>query len=162
MRSHASSRTTTLPMRRASPGFICRSRISLLRLFKNPIVATRCAIGVPNCAPSLVAVPSASSPRISAPSATILFAAFAVCPSAPASAPSAAASTSSSFALSQAAVPNSVTPNTMVRARNLVKCCLKLPSSDGEEVTLKISLPATRLHNRRWRPHVLRRAPALR
>ncbi|WP_438731939.1 hypothetical protein ACR9YC_02375 [Parasphingorhabdus sp. DH2-15] len=67
MRSHASNRITTLPMRRASPGFICRSRESLLRLFKKPMVATRSAMGVPNC-------PVSASCTVSLP-ATILAAA---------------------------------------------------------------------------------------
>jgi hypothetical protein len=45
--SQAASLSTTLPMRRVSPGFITTSWLRLLRLFNRPSVATRSFIGVP-------------------------------------------------------------------------------------------------------------------
>jgi hypothetical protein len=46
VRSQAESRTMASPIRRDSPGFISRSRVSPFRLLRNEMVATRSAIGV--------------------------------------------------------------------------------------------------------------------
>jgi hypothetical protein len=46
-RSQLASLTMTLPTRRASPDFMTRSCVRLLRLFSRPMVATRSLTGVP-------------------------------------------------------------------------------------------------------------------
>jgi hypothetical protein len=51
VRSQVARRITTLPMRLASPGLSTMSWVRLLRLFKRPSVAMRCAFGVPVSSP---------------------------------------------------------------------------------------------------------------
>jgi hypothetical protein len=57
--SQVASLTTTLPIRRDSPGFITRSWVSLLRLLRKPSVATRSLTGVPYW---LSTIPEAAPP----------------------------------------------------------------------------------------------------
>jgi hypothetical protein len=63
--SHARSRTIALFTRTDWPGFIRMSRVMPLRLFRNPMTATRSAIGVtPTCWPGPILARGNATPFV--------------------------------------------------------------------------------------------------